>query len=388
MSTQGFIASKSRFKGGMAAGAIAISFFVMILAVAISGGFRYEIRKGIQDISGDIILTTSYFNYYSEEHPIDSQPSYIESIEALPEVEDVKGVVYRAGIVKNGEDIHGVIFKGAKEYGDSASLAVSIPSGLAKKMKLKVGDEMLSYFVGDRVKARKFKVSEIYPNILDGEDKLIIHASYDDMLHLNGWEDGMASAIEIKLKSKNLSDNDIREISRSIGTIAYEEAREDEDILVASAAVDTYAQLFDWLGLIDFNVVAILILMTLVAGFNMISGLLILLFRNIPTIGTLKTLGMTDKGICGVFLRVSARIVTQGLVIGNLLAFAFCFIQNKTHLISLNPENYFVSYVPINLNPISILIADVVASIAIMLILSLSSMFISKVDPSETVRTE
>ena len=159
-------------------------------------------------------------------------------------------------------------------------------------------------------------------------------------------------------------------------------------VLVATAAVDRYSTLFDWLNLIDFNVGAILILMTIVAGFNMISGLLILLFRNISTIGTLKALGMTDKGIAGVFLRVSSRIVLIGMAAGNALALLFCLIQGSTHLIRLNPENYFVSFVPVKVDLLSVLAADAAASAAIMLLLLIPSMFISKVDPSETVKSE
>ena len=155
-----------------------------------------------------------------------------------------------------------------------------------------------------------------------------------------------------------------------------------------SASVDRFGQLFDWLGLLDFNVAAILILMTIVAGFNMISGLLILLFRNISTIGMLKTLGMSNGGVARVFMLVSARLVLTGMLAGNALALLFCLIQDKTHLVRLDPDNYFVSAVPVGIDLPSILGADLIAAIAILLLMSLCSLFISNVDPSETVRTE
>ena len=126
--------------------------------------------------------------------------------------------------------------------------------------------------------------------------------------------------------------------------------------------------------------------MTVVAGFNMISGLLILLFENISTIGILKSMGMTDKAISKVFLAASARLVAVGMVIGNVLAFVICMIQKTTHILKLNPENYYVSFVPVDIDLLQILMADALSFVAIMLLLLIPCLFISKVDPAQTVR--
>jgi lipoprotein-releasing system permease protein len=126
--------------------------------------------------------------------------------------------------------------------------------------------------------------------------------------------------------------------------------------------------------------------MTVVAGFNMISGLLIMLFESISKIGLLKSLGMTDRAISKIFLSSSAVLVLKGMAAGNLLAILFCMIQDMTHLLMLNPENYFVSYVPVHLDFGTILCADVISFAAIMLLLLIPCTFISKVDPAETVR--
>ena len=146
--------------------------------------------------------------------------------------------------------------------------------------------------------------------------------------------------------------------------------------------------MFDWLDVIEFNVFFILMLMTVVAGFNMISSLLILLFENISTIGLLKSLGMTDRSISKVFLTSSASLVLKGMFWGNLVAVLFCMVQGTTHLLKLDPENYFVSYVPVNLDLGSVLTADLIAFAVIMLLLLIPCMFISRVDPAETVRVK
>ena len=147
-----------------------------------------------------------------------------------------------------------------------------------------------------------------------------------------------------------------------------------------------YPQLFDWLNLIDFNVFFVLVLMTVVAGFNMISGLLIVLFENIPVIGTLKSLGMKDRQIAKIFLSASSSVVLKGMAIGNGIALLFCLVQGTTRILRLDPQNYFVSFVPVHVDILPILLADLLAYLVIMLLLLIPSMFISGIDPARTVR--
>lgn len=390
MNAPSFIAGKLRFKGRIAMTAIAISFFVMILAVSVSSGFRREIRNGVASISGDVQLTSSDMNYLSEESPISATPPSLGAIDSLPGVVSIDPVIYRAGIVKRGDNIHGVIFKGV-EREDSlyAGLGIGIPSRLADLIGLREGDDMQAYFVGsERVKARKFHIVSVYRSLVDADDNLIVFASLDDMQRLNGWTEDEVSALEVTLEDRWRKSGPMAARTDEIGTLALLYAGTYDDVLVAQSSMDKYPQLFDWLNLIDFNVVAILILMTIVAGFNMISGLLILLFQNISTIGTLKSMGMTDKSISSVFLRVSSNLVLKGMLIGNALAMLFCLIQGRTHLLKLDPENYFISYVPVNLNVPMILLADVLSYAVIMVLLLIPTLFISKVDPAQTVRAQ
>ena len=196
------------------------------------------------------------------------------------------------------------------------------------------------------------------------------------------------SALEVSLEDSWREAPLMQAKTDEIGTIVLMHADEDDDALVASSLLDKYPQLFDWLNLIDFNALAVLLLMTVVAGFNMISGLLILLFRNISTIGTLKAMGMTDKSISSVFLRVSSNLVLKGMLIGNAVALALCAVQSATHVLKLNPENYFISYVPLKVNVPMIILADALAYGVIMLLLLIPTGFISKVDPAVTVRAQ
>lgn len=380
-----FIASRLKFKGKMAMVCVAVSFLVMIIAVAVSSGFRYEIRKALSSFSGDIQITPVDLNYIGGTTPVERHPSYYDDILSVRGVSDIEPVVYRAGIVKKGDNIHGVIFKGS-ESGSLGSLEVSVPSRLASLLSLAPGDDLLAYFVGkDRVRVRKFRIKSVYESIVDVEDQLVVYAQMQDLQRLNGWDGNQVSALEIHLADSYKNVSDMEYIAGQVGFITYAGTSDDDVSVVATSASDRYAQLFDWLNLIDFNVLFILILMTIVAGFNMISGLLIMLFEHISTIGLLKALGMTDRSIARIFLASSSVIVLKGMAAGNILAFAFCLLQGSLHFLTLDPSNYFVAFVPVHIDIWMVLLADLASYIVIMALLLIPSLFIARVDPAQTV---
>ncbi|MCR4824193.1 MAG: hypothetical protein K5849_02430 [Bacteroidales bacterium] len=386
MQAEGYIAGRLRVKERMAVVAIAISFFVIIVAVAISGGFRREIREGVSAVTGDVLLTNASADLSGSSDPVRTAPSYLKELEAVQGVERIEPVIYRPGILKIGDDIHGVLFKGTQA--DTVSLGVRLPSTLAERFSLAPGDDLVAWFIGEKVKIRKWHVLSVYDSAMETEEGLLLYVPIGDLRRLNEWEPDQASLLEVGVGSRYRGRKALRRITEELGWRANLGAREDEDPLRAVAATERFAQLFDWLDLIDFNVYAILLLMTVVAGFNMISGLLILLFRHVSTIGTLKTLGMGDRAIARVFLRVGARTVAIGMAAGNAFALLFCLIQGTTHAIRLNPENYFVSFVPVQVNLPAILLADAVAFAGILLLLLIPTLFISRVDPASTVKAE
>jgi lipoprotein-releasing system permease protein len=374
--------------------AVAVSFLVVIIAVAVSSGFSHEIRNGLSKMTADVQLTRSDMNYLDESSPVDVNQSYIPYVEDVDGVKSVDPVVYRAGIVKHSEQIYGVLIKGVEgaiqrtDVPDTVALAVSIPSSLAEISGLSVGDKMLTYFIGDKVKARQFNIVETYEPMLRMDDRFLVYADIADMRRLNGWSDDQASMFEVTLEDDCKSDDAVMAAADKITVVIDETAAEDEDELMAVSSVDRYPQVFEWIALIDFNVTFILLLMIAVAGVNMITGLLIMLFENISTIGILKSLGMRNMDIINIFLTRAAGTVLKGMVVGNVLALGFCLIQEATHLIPLDPVNYFVSYVPIHIDVTGVLLADVVVFVSVMLLLALPSLFVLRVDPSKTVKMD
>ena len=389
-----FISRRLRYKGRMVTAAVAVSFLVVIIAVAVSAGFRREIYDGISEMTGDLQLTMPDMNVLDESSPLSSTQSYIPEISELDYVEGLSPVICRAGIVKHDENIFGVFVRGIQGGpsvdvpADSVSLAVAIPASLADVSGLKAGDRMLTYFIGEKVKVRQFNIVDVYEPLVRTDDRFLVYADIEDLRRLNGWNDGQVSMFEIDLNS-DFSDTELMDhASFEIAGLMHETMSEDDDVLVVTSVAEKYPQIFDWLNVIEFNVIFVLILMIIVAGVNMMTGLLIMLFEHTSMIGLLKSLGMTNTMVAKVFLTSAAGTVLKGMLIGNLLAFGLCLLQNKTHLVSLDPTNYFVSFVPMHIDPAAVLLADAVAFVSIMLLLLIPSLFVMKVDPARTLKVE
>jgi lipoprotein-releasing system permease protein len=380
-----FISRKLSFQGKLAAVAIAVSFFVMIVAVAVSSGFRAAVRDGVAAMVGDIRIQPQDRSLGEMASMPRNLPSQ-EAILSLPGVKGIRPAVLRSGVVKDGDRIHGVLVKGIQR--PDSTLSVSIPERLSRIMGLGVGDNLTTYFIGERVRVRKFRITAVHRDLVEMDDNLVVYANLEDLQRLNGWEADEVSCLEVEVADRFRDRAALDNVAAQLGVCLLNSGTKEEDNLYVTASPRAYPQVFDWLELLDFNVFTILILMTVVAGFNMISGLLILLLRNISTIGTLKTMGMDNKAVGGVFVRVGAGVVLKGLLIGNALALLFCLVQGATHLIPLDPANYFVSYVPVHVNLPWILAADVLAFLAILAMLWLPARYVSKIDPAVTVKAD
>lgn len=383
MRVEGFIAKRLKFDGKLAMWASAISFFVIIIAVSVAAGFRHEIRSALMTISSDIVVSNTPGDLFGTDNPVEGVDSLSRLLANIPDVCDVVPTVYRAAIGRNGENIAMLSIKSTPQ--DSIAGRLRLPERLANRLELEIGDSLSCFFLASGVQIRKFELAGIYDSPLDADDQMVAFACIEDMREIAGLSVNEASALELRLDNGSKA---------GLGTSSRAQLAEtalNASMTTGLAAVpitEQFGQFFDWLELIDYNVWAILALMILVAAFNMISGLLILLFRNMSTIGTLKALGMKNSSISGVFIRIAARVVGMGLCIGNAAAFLFCAIQHNSKFIKLDPENYFVSFVPVRLDLARVLMADAIAFVLIVALLMLPTLFISKIDPAVTVKAE
>ena len=380
---------------------VALSIAVIIVAVSVSNGFRSEIGGKARGFMGDITLAEPGLEITGESGPVSSDLTYMDKLQKLPMVERINGVSYRKGILKTTDEIGGVLFKGLDSTynmsfysryltegrlpelgGKRISNEIMVSKRLAQILGYKVGDKVTAYFVDEQVKVRRFDLVGIFDAQLEQLDKYLAIADIRHINRLNGWDNGF-SGYEIFLKKC-----DVEQQVLEIEDIIYENTTEDDTPLIPSSLQKKYYVLYDWLHLLDLNVLVILALMIAVAGFNMVSGLLIMLFERISQIGLLKAMGMTNNAVSRVFLTKSATVVLQGMLWGNAIAIMLCLLQMKFSIITLNPDNYFVSAVPIDFNLTWILGMNAIAFAAIMLIMMLPCHFISRIDPAATMRVK
>lgn len=380
---------------------VAVSIIVMLMAIAISDGFKREIRDKAIGFSGGIVLNSPGVETTTYQYPVESDLSYIKDIISIPGVISVQSYACRSGIIKNGEEIQGVLLKGVDsnynwnffknslvdgrlpDYSDSVSnKEIMLSSRLAKMMAIKVGDPVQVYFVGDIVKARKFTLVGIYDAQLEEVDKTFVIACISEIQSLNGWSGNEVSGIEVIS-----SDPDkLEETSETIEKIILNKGVESDPSISVVTTMDQYPHLFDWLLLLDFNVLVVLIIMITVAGANMISGLLIILFEKISMIGLLKSLGMRDSSIHRIFLYRAMMIISRGMLAGNLIAFILLLLQQRFKIIGLDPVNYFVKYIPVHIDWCKMVTVNITAFLLIVVLLYIPSRFISNISPDKSLR--
>ena len=375
--------------------AVALSVSIMLLSVFILSGFKAEISDKVFGFGGHINISKFSYNQSYENDPINYSKEIVSKIESIDDVENIQQFATKAGIIKKEEEILGVIIKGVGQdynwkffeknlilgelpvYDSLTSNKVLISQNISKKMKLEIGDDLVMYFVQKPTRVRKFIISGIYKTGLTEFDEITVLADIKHIQKLNNWNNNQIGGYEVLLNN--------------IDNLQYNSELIDETIdfdLKAISIKEKYPQIFDWLRLQDFNVLIILILMLIVGGVNMITSLLIIILEKSRLIGVLKAIGATNWNIRKVFIYNSLYIISSGLLFGNLIALSFSIAQKYFNLIKLDENIYFMSYVPIKIEFLSLLLINIGTIIICYLILVIPSIVISKISPAKSIKFE
>ncbi|MDR3262679.1 MAG: ABC transporter permease [Tannerella sp.] len=382
---------------------IALGLVVMILSVAIVIGFKKEVRNKVIGFGSHIQVSNFDSNNTYETHPVVANDSLIRSINETPNILHVQPFATKPGIIKTDSDFLGIILKGIDEQydwnffkqnliegevltitPDSTTNHVLISKNIADKLNFKLGDSFIAYFVQEKIRFRKYTISGIYQTNFADYDKLFIFADIKQIRRLNEWDNDMVSGLEILIKDYNRLDDTYQQLYYEL------QARQDRlgNTFYTRSIKQLNPMIFSWLGVLDMNVAVILFLMLVVAGFSMISGLLIIILERANMIGILKALGESNISIRKIFLYISAFLIVRGLLWGNIIALAICFIQNYTGILKLNPETYYISVVPVDLNILAILLINAGTLAVTLLMLVGPSYLVAKISPAKTIRFE
>jgi len=380
---------------------IALGLAVMILAVSILTGFKQQIRDKIVGFGSNIQILNFDTNLSLETIPISESVSFIPEIKQIPGISHIQVFATKAGIIKTVDAIQGVVLKGVGSDFDWRFFESNIVDGsvftvtdtgrtnqviISKKisdmLRLKTGDSFAMYFVQDPPRSRKFTVSGIYETSLEEFDKMYVYCDIGHIKRLNGWEDDPVSGFEIFIDDFDNLDG----MTKAVRDVVGYRLVENEPQFRVTNIRQRYPQIFDWLNFQDLNVIIIITLMLLVAGFNMISGLLILILEKTNMIGIFKALGSENGTIRKVFLYQAAYLIGKGLLWGNIFGIGLAFIQLKTGIITLDPSSYYIKMVPVNLELSHILLLNAGTMAAIILMLLIPSQLISRIAPVKAIK--
>lgn len=380
---------------------IALGLAVMIIAMAITTGFKKEIQKKVVGFGSHIQILNLDTNSSYETKPIDRDQEFLSSLEEMAGIDHLQVFGIKAGIIKTENDIQGVVLKGIgsdfnwdffeeslvegnifRVTDTARTNEVLISQYISSLLQLEVGDDFAMYFVQDPPRLRRFTISGIYETSLEEFDKIYVLTDIGHIQRLNNWDENQVSGFEITID--RFSDLDLMTylVRESVG-FGFEE---DGSMLKVLSIQDKYPQIFDWINLQDLNVIIILVLMFLVAGFNMVSGLLILILERTQMIGILKSLGSANWSIRKIFLIQSGFMISRGLLWGNLVGIALCLIQYYFGVIKLDQSSYYLSTVPINFNILHILFINIGTLLLTVMMLIIPSAIISRIMPVKTIR--
>ncbi len=383
---------------------VAIGLAVMIISVSIVLGFKHSIRDKVIGFGSDITVADFLTLQGYEQYPIQINDSLIRALKSTPGIKHVQRYAYTQGILKTNDDFLGVLLKGVgpefdstfihsnmiegtlPKFSDSEShQKIVISKTIADKLNLKVGQRLFAYFINKQgVRTRKFTITGIYATNMKQFDSQICFTDLYTINKLNGWEPDQYSGAELQVDDfSQLNLITMRILNKVKNTVDhYGETYSAENI------TEMNPQIFSWLDLMDMNVWIILALMTAVAGVTMISGLLIIILEHTQMIGILKALGSRNRQIRHIFLWFSTFIIGKGLLLGNIIGLGCILLQKWLGLITLDPQTYYVSVVPVEIN-IPLIIALNLATLLICIIVLIApSYLISHIHPAKSMYYE
>ena len=374
---------------------IALGLAVMFMSIVILTGFQKAIREKVIGFGGHIQVTHFDQTQSLDPQPIPMRQGMLDSLRRIPGVVHLQEFATKAGIIRANNEIQGVVLKGIGPDYDWSFFRDKMVSGkvfavpdtgrtdqviiskiLADLLRLRTGDDLRMYFIsGENVLGRKFKISGIYDSGMEDFDKMYVFGDIRHIQKINRWDSSQVGGIEILIDDFDRLDQIGDEVYHTIGFS-----------MDASTIRQLYPQIFDWLRLQDMNVIIILILMILVSAITMISTLLILILERTRMIGTLKALGMRNRGIRNIFLYNAIFITGTGVLIGNIIGFGISLLQLQFGFLKLPVESYYVSVVPVHLNPVHILLHNAGTLLICYLVLIIPSMIITRISPVKAIR--
>lgn len=386
----------------VATAAIALSVAVMVASIAIVLGFKREITDKVLGFTSHIVMTVSAGE---EDNLITLTPTLKKLLDSQDCIKDHSLQISIPVILKTPNDFKGVFLKTLEDKAtrefmksnlisgripdytqDSTRLEVVISRMAASQLGLKQDDKVDCYFINDDVKVRRLRIAAIYDSHFDAYDDLMLYGSRGLAEAFTGLKSNQGSSILITTKDFDRLDEETLSLQKTLNDAAAEGLIYKKYYL-ENAHIQG-ASYFHWLAMLDTNVIVVLTLMMIVGCVTLISGMLTIILDKKRFIGLIKALGAPNGKIRQVFIYLALRVAIVGMVIGNVLILTILLIQNKYHIFKLDASSYYIDFVPVELDWTAFAILNIGVIVIVYLTLIFPSRIISKISPSETMRSE
>ena len=378
--------------------AIAMGIIIMLIAVATSSGLQYKIRDKMSGFKGHIqILNYDNNNSDVSTVPIDKNQDFYPKFTNIDGVKNVQIFASKAGILRTETDFEGIIFKGVStdydwtffseylvdgklpDFSQDRTRDVLLSKTLMNSLRLQLGDTILATFVkteNSKIPSnKKYIISGVYNTGFLQFDKSMMIGDIREVQNLNKWTDNQVGGFEVLLENFDEIEEKGNEIYRAI-----------PPTLNSKSIVDMYSNVFEWIELFDNNVWFIIAIMIVIAGINMITALLVLILERVQMIGILKVLGSYNTSIRKIFLYNATYLILKGLFWGNLIGLSIIGIQHFFKIITLNPETYYVTTMPVYISFSAIVLLNLGTLLLCFLMLIIPSYIITRITPSKSIR--
>lgn len=383
---------------------IIIGMAVMIVSIAVVMGFKHEVGSKVVGFGSHLqVLSLTQGDDY-ELLPVLTTDSLEQVIRKQPLVTDVQRFVTKMGMLKTQDDFRGIQFKGVdggydmsffRQYlkqgeiprfsSKEATNQLLVSQRIASDLHIQTGDKVFAYFVNENgMRARRFTVCGIYETHLSEYDRNVVITDIYTIRRLNNWEPDMSTGFEITISDFDRLDDVTEALGNKINKV-YDK----NGCLYGVFNIRQLApHIFSWLDVLDMNVIMILVLMICIASFTVMSGLLIVMLERINMIGILKSLGATNYSVRQIFINFSVMLVGRGMLWGNIIGLALCFLQSQFHIVSLDPSIYYLDAVPIRFDWLLFLLVNAITLIISFFVIFGSSYLMSVSRPAQTMRFE
>ena len=374
---------------------IMLGLGVMILSVAVIRGFKSEIKQKIRGFAGDILIQKFDNNYSDQNSPFNVDNAFVKKVQANPLFSHIMPIATRPGIIKTRTEIEGVVMKGVnKDYDwtffkkilvagkvidfsdtSQAQKQIMISSYTASRLKLKIGDKFLMYFVQESLKKRQFTIVGIFDVGVEDIDKTFVVGDLSLLVKLNNWNQDEIGGYELRVADFERLDeaNDFLSDKMPLKLKSY-------------TVADSYPTIFEWLKLLDVNAQVMLVLMLIVATINMISALLIIILERTSMIGIFKAMGAGNWIIQKIFLYNASYLIGIGLLLGNVFGLGVSYFQSSTHFFKLDEASYYMKFVPIEVHWLDMVLLNFGTLVICLLVLIIPSTLVTKISPVKAIR--